>query len=535
MTSKLTHRSSLLYGTIPSMGQLKRLSSVFAQRTLLSGVLLAVVIVGYLALVQFSSPDLAGNDGYYHIKFAHLMRTEGLKPDFPYLPLTILNAREFSDHQFLYHILLVPFTFGDLRMGAKWASVIFASLAFLSVWWLLHKQRVPYASLWTLGLLAISEGFIYRMSLPRPPSISLAFLVIGLHWMLTQKYARLIPLAFVYVWLYDAFPLLIFLVGIYTICLLLLERRLNLYPLLYTGIGVVLGLFLKPYFPHNVIFLYQHVFPKLTETTSVDVGSEWYPYRTSQLLENAPLGLLAFFSGTFALGLRQKRMEVNIATSFLAAILFGLLVFQSRHFIEYFPAFALIFAALAWSPLIKEDKERSEVVDSTSPEPRYKIIPERWAAFFRRSYPVILLVIFLIPGMWFTFKDAKSDLQGSKPYGLFAGASAWLEANTPAGARVFQTDWDDFPRLFFYNTHNTYLIGLDPTYMQLYDAELYETWVAITEGKVESPSETIASQFGSQYVVTDLKHKDFLRRAEEDAGLREVYRDSEAAIFELLQ
>jgi hypothetical protein len=297
----------------------------------------------------------------------------------------------------------------------------------------------------------------------------------------------------------------------------------------------VLGLFLKPYFPHNVIFLYQHVFPKLTETTSVDVGSEWYPYRTSQLLENAPLGLLAFFSGTFALGLRQKRMEVNIATSFLAAILFGLLVFQSRHFIEYFPAFALIFAALAWSPLIKEDKERSEVVDSTSPEPRYKIIPERWAAFFRRSYPVILLVIFLIPGMWFTFKEAKSDLQGSKPYGLFAGASAWLEANTPAGARVFQTDWDDFPRLFFYNTHNTYLIGLDPTYMQLYDAELYETWVAITEGKVESPSETIASQFGSQYVVTDLKHKDFLRRAEEDAGLREVYRDSEAAIFELLQ
>jgi hypothetical protein len=148
---------------------------------------------------------------------------------------------------------------------------------------------------------------------------------------------------------------------------------------------------------------------------------------------------------------------------------------------------------------------------------------------------VILLVIILIPGMWFTFQEAKSALQGSKPYGLFAGASAWLETNTPAGARVFQTDWDDFPRLFFYNTHNTYLIGLDPTYMQLYNAKLYETWVDITEGKVERPSETIASQFGSQYVVTDLKHKDFLRRAEEDAGLREVYRDSEAAIFELLQ
>jgi hypothetical protein len=516
MTSKLSHSSPQLYGNIPDMGLIQRLSSVLARRTLLTGVLLGVVMLGFLTLVQFSTPDLAGNDGYYHIKFAYLMRTEGFLPDFPWLPLTILNAREFSDHHFLYHIALIPFTFGDLRMGAKWASVVFASLAFLSVWWLLYKQRVPYAALWTLGLLAVSEAFIYRMSLARPPSLSLAILVIGLYWMLSHKYVRLIPLAFFYVWLYDAFPLLVLLVGIYTLCVWLLERRLNLYPLIYTGIGVLLGLFLKPYFPHNVIFLYRHIFPKLTETTSVGVGSEWYPYR-------------------FALGLRQRRMEVNIATSFLAAVLFGMLVFQSRHFIEYFPAFALIFAALAWSPLIIGREQRREVDKGAVPESRFKVMPGTWVSLIKRSLPVLLLILVLIPGMWITFKEAKSDLQGSKPYGLYARASAWLEANTPDRARVFQTDWDDFPRLFFYNTHNTYLVGLDPTYMQLYDAEMYELWVDITEGDVEQPSETIYSQFGSQYVVTDLKHKDFLRRAEDDAGLREVYRDSEAAIFELIQ
>ncbi|MCK5428507.1 MAG: hypothetical protein KAI94_03500, partial [Anaerolineales bacterium] len=110
MTSKLSHRSRELYGTIPDMGLVQRLSSVFARRTLLTGILLGIVIVGFLALVQFSTPDLAGNDGYYHIKFAYLMRTEGLQPDFPWLPLTILNAREFSDHHFLYHIALIPFT-----------------------------------------------------------------------------------------------------------------------------------------------------------------------------------------------------------------------------------------------------------------------------------------------------------------------------------------------------------------------------------------------------------------------------------------
>jgi len=112
--------------------------------------------------------------------------------------------------------------------------------------------------------------------------------------------------------------------------------------------------------------------------------------------------------------------------------------------------------------------------------------------------------------------------------------SAWLEKNTPDGSRVFQTDWDDFPRLFFYNTHNTYLIGLDPTYLQLYDSDLYNLWVDITQGDVKAPSQVIATTFNSRYVHTDLNHKDFLKVAAEDPGLKEVYRDDQAVIFEVL-
>ena len=99
-----------------------------------------------------------------------------------------------------------------------------------------------------------------------------------------------------------------------------------------------------------------------------------------------------------------------------------------------------------------------------------------------------MLALVLIPGVWITLHASSDSLQGSKPYQRYAAASAWLEENTPAGARVFQTDWDDFPRLFFYNTHNTYLVGLDPTYLQLYSADLYDRWVEITDGKVSQPS-----------------------------------------------
>src|SRR5688572_25311192 len=151
-----------------------------------------------MALIQFVTPDMPDNDGFYHIKLAWLMRTEGLKPAFPYLPLSILNESEFYDHHFLFHVALIPFTFGDLRIGAKWAAVVFASIAFLAVWVLFHRQRVPWAWLWALALLGISDAFLYRMSITRAQSLSLAVLALAYAWLLEAKYKHLAILAFIY-------------------------------------------------------------------------------------------------------------------------------------------------------------------------------------------------------------------------------------------------------------------------------------------------------------------------------------------------
>ena len=291
-------------------------NQALAWRNYRLGLLLWLVFGLFLALVQFSSPDLPDNDGYSHINLAYLMRPEGVKPDFPWLPLTILNPREFYDHHFLFHVALTPFTFGDLRLGAKWAAVFFASLAFLSAWNLLKNQRIPYTSLWALGLAAVSEAFIYRMSITRAQSLSLVVLLVGLDWLLRKKYSRLAPLAFVYVWLYDAFPLLLVFAGIYGLAIWLIERRLEIRPLAFTGLGIALGLIINPYFPYNIVFASQHILPKLFETTAVSVGNEWYPYNTAQLLENSPLALAAFLSGALALGLSGRRGDPRPAIGF---------------------------------------------------------------------------------------------------------------------------------------------------------------------------------------------------------------------------
>jgi hypothetical protein len=480
-----------------------------------------------MAAIQFATPDLPDNDGFYHIKLAWLMRTEGLKPEFPWLPLSILNEREFYDHHFLFHVALIPFTFGDLRLGAKWAAVTFASLAFLAVWYLFYRQRVPMAWLWALGLLGVSDAFLYRMSIPRAQSLSLAVLALGLTWMLEGKYWRLAVLAFFYVWMYDAFPLLLALAVLHLLAVALIERRLEYRPLLWIGIGITLGMFINPYFPLNLIFTYRHLLPKLMEATSVSVGNEWYPYETLQLLKNSLPALVAFVSGALALGLAGRKMDLRTATSFLIALLFGLMLFQARRFVEYFPPFALIFAAFAWAPLFADPQPDSAHQPGL---PRSHL----WATL-QTNISVVLLTLAVSAGIIKSIPAVQDQMQKSKSYDLYAGASAWLAQNTPAGERVFQTDWDDFPRLFFYNTHNTYLAGLDPTYMQLYDADLYDTWVKITRGEIEQPSQLIAERFSARYIHSDLNHKNFMRLAAEDPGLKEVYRDGQAVIYEVLR
>ncbi len=492
-----------------------------SKRFLIPFLLFIFFFVG-MAIVQFSTENMPDNDGFYHIKLAWLMRTESLKPDFPWLPLSILSQKEFYDHHFLFHVALIPFTFGDLRLGAKWAAVTFSALAFLSVWYLFHRQKITPSWLWAIALFGISDAFLYRMSITRAQSLSLAVLALGLAWILEGKHKHLAVLSFLYVWMYDAFPLMIAIAGLHFLAVLLMERRFEFKPLLWIGLGIGLGLIINPYFPNNMIFTYHHLLPKLLDATSVSVGNEWYPYDTGQLLQNSLPALIAFAGGALALGLSDRKMDLRTTTSFLIVLLFGLMLFKARRFIEYFPPFALIFSAFAWAPLFSEESQPAQEVVK---------IPASLLA----NIKIVLLVLAVTIGMAKTIPATEVSITNSKPYNLYQGASTWLVLNTPKGERVFQTDWDDFPRLFFYNTHNTYLAGLDPTYFQLYDKDLYDLWVQITRGEIAQPSQLILTRFSAHYVHTDLNHEKFLSQAAKDPGMVEVYRDGQAVIFEVIE
>lgn len=472
-----------------------------------------------LVVVQFGTPALVGVDGYYHLRMAELIRAEDWLPEFRWLPLTILSPAAYYDHHFLYHLILAPFAWGDpaaggaarLALGGKIASVLIASLAFLAVWVGL-RRHVRWAAIWTLGLFALSEAFLYRMSMPHAQSASLLLLVIAFFLLVERRAVWLAPLGFAYVWLYDAFPLLLLVAASSLASDLILQRRMDARPILYAGLGIGLGLLVNPYFPRNLAFILQHLVPKLGQP-GIPVGNEWYPYDTWALLTNSGPAFAAIGVGIFSLGKREARLDRATLMALLLTAVFGALFLRARRFAEYSPPFSLVFLALAASPWLGGWVDRR---------------PE-----LRRRLPLALAVFLALPLSWMTWQ-ARQAVAGSAPLDRYGHAAAWLARHSRTGDLVFQTDWDDFPRLFFYNTTNRFTVGLDPTYLQLADEDLYEEWAAITRGEVERPSRAIGSRFGARFVFTDTQHEDFLEVAEDDPGLREIYRDRTAVVFAVL-
>ena len=81
----------------------------------------------------------------------------------------------------------------------------------------------------------------------------------------------------------------------------------------------------------------------------------------------------------------------------------------------------------------------------------------------------------------------------------------WFNENVPAGERIFNCNWDDFPKMFFYDQKHNYVYGLDPNYLYTKNPELSKLISDITGGKIDDPAPIIRDKFGANYIFSDAK------------------------------
>jgi hypothetical protein len=477
--------------------------------------LLAVFLVAGAALarIQYATPYIAEYDGYYHIKMAQLFRENGFVGAFPWLPLTTFSER-FSDMHLLFHYLLVPFTFLGLMAGAKLYAVLSGTAALVVLFLLLRREAVPWPFFWVLALLT-SSCFLYRFALPRAGQISLLFLLAGLWLIWSRRSVGLFLLALLFTWTYTAFPMLFLLAFFHFVSVLFLEGRTEVKPMAFIALGIAAGLVVNPYFPDNLWYFYTQIF-QISAVQKIPMGGEWYPWETWYFLKENAVVFASLFLAIFFILLQKGQKDVRTVTLFLATALFLFLSFKSRRFIEYFVPFGILFSAFALR----------EPIQAALADSRGRV----------RSGALFLVLCLLVgTASWNaverTAREIEANARGTlNP--LYENCARWLEQNTPAGSRVFHTDWDDFPALFFFNTHNQYIAGIDPNFLYLHDPVLWRAYAEVTLGNVKNPAAVVRNLFRARYVFSDTLHDRFLNHLRAEGKATRVYGDEACEVYE---
>jgi hypothetical protein len=500
-------------------------------------------------------------DGYYHIRWSAMLweslsSGNGL-PRFEWLPLTVLNPDDYADHHFLFHLLQIPFLwFFEPVTAAKVATVFFAVLAIFSVYWLIYRYGIKHQLIWLIALLTCSNMFYFRMNMAKAPPLTIIMSVLGIHLLFQRRYVWLLPLMFAFVWTYSLFPLLLFAAFFWTIIIAWNERHFEWRPLAYTTAGMILGNVINPYFPNNLKLFFEHFWTKFKVGSdfAVAVGMEWYPYTGMELMMLFPVSLLAMLVGYILFVPRDGKLPEKATFFLLFTTVLLAAQFRSKRFAEYFPPFAILFAAFAYhaftAPRVRElPEEFQREIDPYLDAPK-RADSASWLEAGKKAAPWALgalLTVFWFYNLvglhrWGFDEAGMVDMIASNENAdRYRRAMEWATAldetgadNIPPGEIIFNCTWDDFPKLFFHNTKHRYVYGLDPNYLYSADPELYKLLKDITEGRVDDPAPLIRDRFGSNYIFADARENtDMIAKMLESGWVDTIYEDDEARLFRI--
>jgi len=505
-------------------------------------------LVFVIALVLFSwlqvSPALPEPDSFYHAKVATILSEGKVLKSFPWLQETNLKEN-FVDHHFLYHLFLAPFVrLTDPLIGVKVATVIFSSLLVLAVYWLFKKFQLKFPLLFLLFLLT-SQPWLFRASLVKAPAVFLIFFILAFYLLVHQKWLALFTVSFLSVWLYAGWPLLLVLAAVYLLVSWLLGRfrledsiwykikqifkskkqTVSWKGLGYVAAGLMGGLVVNPYFPANLNFYWQQIvkIALVNYQTVIGVGGEWYPYGFMNLISDAPLVCALLVVSLLLFALTFKKQSIYTWVFLILTLAFFVLTLKSRRQVEFFIPLAVIFSAFCFSDYFK------------------RLSRFHLGVLMHPSWQIFFSLIILVFGLGFALQiptglaKVKADMQSGRPLDHYQASGGWLKANTPRNSIVFNTDWDDFPALFYQNSHNFYLTGLDPTFMYERDNQKYRQYADITLGnQYRDLKRLIKNEFKADYVFLDKKHDNLERLLRHHVDFKKVYEDSEAIIYQVI-
>lgn len=509
--------------------------------------LLFLVLVFYYGKIQWV-PYLGDPDGFYHAKITWFLSQGKIIRDFPWMQFSSLR-NNFTDHHFLYHILLVPFIYiKSPLIGLKIATVFFTSSSILVFYWLLKRFKIIWPFLFAL-LFITMEGANFRLSLVKANSLSLIMIWLIIYALFKNQKIMLLILGFLFVWLYGGWPLAILIFMAFILAEKIYDKiHKNNIKIFFSQIidkfsqekrkhkdtklflyllgGLFLGILINPYWPKNLYLYYQQIIQIgiINSQGQFPVGGEWYGTSIMNIMSAGPHIFVALTIISLVLLLNPKKASRLTIASFLLTLLFMVLTLKSRRYIEYFMPLELLFVASGFTDL-------KEIINIRKLEKLWNT-----SSWYLKTYLLIVIMVFatlIMPPIY--QKTLNTKLSERWPMDKFEQASYWLKNNSPDDAIVFHSDWDEWPALFYFNDSNYYIVGLDPTFMENFSPSLHELYREITYGNIKyNLAKEIEGNFQASYIFIEKKdHQKLIGNLSLDSRIKEVYQDDLTIIYKI--
>lgn len=510
--------------------------------------LLFLILATYYSFIQWNH-YLGDPDGFYHAKMAMFLREGTLLKELPWMQYSSISQR-FTDHQLLYHLFLVPFTFiGNPLIGVKVSAVVFSALMGSSFYWLFKKLQIIWPWLWVFLIISLAD-LNFRVSLIKVNSWSLIFICLLIYGLYHKKAWLTFVLSFFFVWLYGGWPIALLIGLMFWLAtkaydhahhkkIKLFHRKLvitweerhkfiaNQKILLFLAGGLLAGVIINPYFPYNLKFYYEQFFliGVVNYGYLFPVGAEWYSSSPMQVMSSGShffaLAIIAFVILFF----NHKKISHFTWLSLGLSILFFFLTIKSRRFVEYYLPFLLFFNASAWTDIIKKIGFKTIT--------KYLVSLSYWQKIYLSLCSTVFVII-LMPSVYQKILETK--IPSRSPMNQYQPVSSWLKNNAKPQSVVLNTNWSEWPMLFYHNDQNYYIIGLDFSFMYFYDPILQKKYLDITRGDLkDNLAQEITENFGAQYILLEkTRHAKLNENLKKDQNILLVYEDKEFIVYQII-
>jgi hypothetical protein len=468
-------------------------------------------------IIRMGFAGVPDPDSFYHFRHAALYAERGVTMSaFPWLVYSVIS-RYASDVGYGFHLLLVPFTLArDPVLGVELAAAFEIALIMVLFYWVMRRHAIAYAFAWPYLLVFFAPAIVYTVMQTRPQTLTMGFAALLLSFLLSGSpwgvFAASGALTFFHL---NAAAVVPAVVAVTAGVQGTVERRWEWRKWAAAALGVGVGLALRPNIIGTVRLLYvQTVVHEVVRQRHLPLlfGREWSPMSPAAaagfsyflLIWAAMIVVFLVAVGRKALAKEDRTFLWTSLLLSVACLAAAMLV--TKRMVPLWAAFSVMFAAKTFSSLLDPRDRR----------------PGRLLGDDARLIAALSLGVLLVVMMGSGVNQVALQRRWGGGRGeRLRAAAEWIGSHGRKGDIVYNVDWAAFPELFFWNTKQYYVSGLDVIFLYAYDEGLYwkahhlatgeataRTWgtMEMPAGGGEDTYTALRQDFKASYVVLDRQH-----------------------------